>query len=99
MGARSLDAELNVLGARNGGSERTFRATSTACVLLTRPTTADPCLSASRAYSTWKMRPWGELGELDQLAKKLVREVENLQGYRVIVVVVSEHCKDLNARA
>lgn len=40
---------------------RTFSATNTACVLLTIPTTTDPCLTASPAYSTWKMRPWGEL--------------------------------------
>lgn len=39
----------------------TFRATRTVCVLLVIPTTTDPCLTASEAYSTWKMRPWGEL--------------------------------------
>lgn len=42
-------------------TRRTFNATSTACVLLTIPTTTLPCLTASDAYSTWKMRPWGEL--------------------------------------
>ena len=36
---------------------RTFNATRTACVLLTRPTTTLPCLTASLAYSTWKIRP------------------------------------------
>ena len=45
-------------GGKEGG---TLRATSTACVLLTMPTTTEPCFTASEAYSTWKMRPWGEL--------------------------------------
>ena len=40
---------------------RTFSAARTAWVLLTMPTTTEPCLTASCAYSTWKMRPWGEL--------------------------------------
>ena len=39
----------------------TFTAMRTACVRLTIPTTTEPCLTASWAYSTWKMRPWGEL--------------------------------------
>lgn len=39
----------------------TFNATSTVCVLLAIPTTTDPCLTASDAYSTWKIRPCGEL--------------------------------------
>jgi hypothetical protein len=41
--------------------DNTFRATSTACVLLTNPTATEPCFIASRAYSTWKIRPCGEL--------------------------------------
>jgi hypothetical protein len=41
-------------------ASRTLIAARTACVLLTMPTTTDPCLTASDAYSTWKMRPWGE---------------------------------------
>ena len=39
----------------------TFNATNTVCVLLASPTTTDPCLTASDAYSTWKIRPCGEL--------------------------------------
>lgn len=39
----------------------TFNATRTVCVLLAIPTTTEPCLTASDAYSTWKMRPCGEL--------------------------------------
>ena len=38
----------------------TLIAARTACVLLTMPTTTEPCLTASCAYSTWKMRPCGE---------------------------------------
>ena len=39
----------------------TFRATRTVCVLLAIPTTTEPCFTASDAYSTWKIRPCGEL--------------------------------------
>lgn len=45
----------------SGGDERTFRATRTTWVLLHRPTVTEPCLTASEAYSIWKIRPWGEL--------------------------------------
>lgn len=44
------------------GSDDTLIAARTAWVLLTMPTTTEPCLTASCAYSTWKIRPWGELG-------------------------------------
>ena len=40
---------------------RTLIATRTACVLLAIPTTTEPCLTASAAYSTWNIRPCGEL--------------------------------------
>lgn len=40
---------------------RTLMATSTACVLLTIPTTTEPCFTASAAYSTWNILPCGEL--------------------------------------
>lgn len=64
-------------------------AARTACVLLTMPTTTEPCLTASCAYSTWKMRP---CGELDPLAPaQLSRQAAHVQGHRIIVVVVSEH--------
>ena len=46
---------------RRGASLGTFIAASTACVLLTTPTTTEPCFTASCAYSTWNIRPWGEL--------------------------------------
>lgn len=42
------------------GAKRTLTAASTACVLLTMPTTTEPCFTASDAYSTWKIRPCGE---------------------------------------
>ena len=54
-------------GVRRGGvpgpagMSGTFIAQRTACVLLVRPTTTDPCLTDSAAYSIWKMRPCGEL--------------------------------------
>ena len=43
------------------GEADTLSATSTVCVLLAIPTTTEPCFTASDAYSTWKMRPCGEL--------------------------------------
>lgn len=46
---------------RSGGAGSTLMAQSTACVLLAIPTTTEPCLTASAAYSTWKIRPCGEL--------------------------------------
>lgn len=46
---------------RLGEKAWTFRATRTTCVLLQRPTVTEPCLTASDAYSIWKMRPCGEL--------------------------------------
>lgn len=46
------------------GQGATFSATKTACVLLTSPTTTEPCLTASEAYSTWKIRPCGELSRI-----------------------------------
>jgi hypothetical protein len=39
---------------------RTLRARRMAWVLERKPTAAEPCLTASRAYSTWCNRPWGE---------------------------------------
>ena len=45
---------FEVVKTRRGS---TFNATSTACVLLTIPTTTLPCLTASLAYSTWNIRP------------------------------------------
>jgi len=44
-----------------GGAAGTLIATSTACVLLAMPTTTEPCFTASAAYSTWNIRPCGEL--------------------------------------
>ena len=38
----------------------TWRATKRAWVLDLSPTVADPCLTASAAYSTWWIRPWGD---------------------------------------
>lgn len=46
---------------REGGASRTLMPTSTECVLLAMPTTTEPCLTASAAYSTWNIRPCGEL--------------------------------------
>lgn len=39
----------------------TLTATRTASVLLTRPTTTEPCFTASAAYSIWNILPCGEL--------------------------------------
>ena len=36
---------------------RTLRANKIACVFDRRPTAAEPCFTASRAYSTWCRRP------------------------------------------
>jgi len=76
-----------VLGWLREGS--TLRATSTACVLDTMPTTTEPCFTASDAYSTWKMRPWGELGRLAGCSSR--RGLRDAQSDRVIVIVISEH--------
>ncbi len=38
----------------------TLRASRMECELDRRPTAAEPCLTASREYSTWWRRPWGE---------------------------------------
>ena len=38
----------------------TFTATRTPCVLERRPTQAEPCFTASSAYSVWWMRPCGD---------------------------------------
>ena len=71
--------------------EATLRATRTQWVLDTKPTAAEPCLIASRAYSTWKMRPWGELWAGGQRAASGGVEPGDVQGDGVVVVVVSEH--------
>lgn len=47
------------IGQRRDG--RTLMPTKTECVLLAIPTTTEPCLTASAAYSTWNIRPCGEL--------------------------------------
>lgn len=39
-----------------------FSVNSTACVLDRSPMAADPCLTASSAYSTWCSLPWGDWG-------------------------------------
>jgi hypothetical protein len=81
---------------------RTLIATSTACVLLAIPTTTEPCFTASAAYSTWNIRPCGELGlrlagvgnSDSGLAEGRLRWRDprwSLQCDRVVVVVVSEH--------
>ena len=38
----------------------TFNASKMECVLERKPTAAEPCLTASSAYSTWCSRPCGE---------------------------------------
>ena len=69
----------------------TFNATSTACVLLTIPTTTLPCFTASEAYSTWKIRPCGELFIIISFTAPIQRAQGNLQCNRVVIVIVSEH--------
>jgi hypothetical protein len=44
--------------------DATFNATSTTFFLLAIPTTTLPCFTASLAYSTWNIRPCGELRDL-----------------------------------
>ena len=72
----------------------TLIATSTACVLLAIPTTTDPCFTASAAYSTWNIRPCGELGSYLLASQRQLTNGEAercLQGDGVVVVVISEH--------
>ena len=70
----------------------TFKATRTACVLLTNPTTTLPCLTASLAYSTWNIRPCGELWSKNQLQWPYLNVFASYsQGDRVVIVVISEH--------
>jgi hypothetical protein len=38
----------------------TFKANKITWSLLRKPMAAEPCLTASTAYSTWWMRPWGD---------------------------------------
>lgn len=72
--------------------EHTFSPTSTVCVLFTNPTTTDPCFTASCAYSTWKIRPCGELFPVSsQQGASEGGQVEILQGDGVVVVVIPEH--------
>jgi hypothetical protein len=78
--------------------EHTRKATSTACVLLTMPTVTEPCFTASAAYSTWKIRPWGELEAVSYISTRSGR-VKNLQCDGVIVVVISEHLDNSAAPA
>jgi len=79
------------------GSVRTLIATSTACVLLAIPTTTEPCFTASAAYSTWNIRPCGELKRWSAGSRKRSSGLKgrdrcwSLQCDRVVVVVVSEH--------
>ena len=91
------------MGDRLGwvGMERemggTFKATSTACVLLTIPTTTLPCLTASDAYSTWNIRPCGELQMVSPLPATNSTARSYSQSNRIVVVVISEHLASLAA--
>lgn len=38
----------------------TLRASKTANLSLLKPIAAEPCFTASTAYSTWWIRPWGD---------------------------------------
>jgi hypothetical protein len=57
--------------------------------LLTSPTTTEPCLTASLAYSTWKMRPCGELKDVRIDNVLLIKW--NLLCDAVVVVVIPKH--------
>ena len=60
--------------------------------MLTIPTTTEPCFTASDAYSTWKIRPWGELGAVSHTLQSVYRLLfGGVQGDGVIVVVIPEH--------
>jgi hypothetical protein len=58
--------------------------------LLAIPTTTEPCLTASAAYSIWNIRPWGELG-IVSLVDVLREELGDVQGNGIVIVVVSKH--------
>ena len=67
----------------------TFSAVRTTCVLLVRPTTTEPCLTASCAYSTWNIRPCGELKTVNGCLETVRGWVSQCDG--VVVVVISKH--------
>lgn len=73
------------------GGRNTFNAARTAWVLLTMPTTTEPCLTASCAYSTWKIRPCGELWGLSVFSSDSDGRGGMVQSDGVVVIVVSEH--------
>jgi len=81
------------VGGEGEGGDGTFKATSTACVLLTIPTTTLPCLTASDAYSTWNIRPWGELLLISFHPTRypFAIQVEYLQGNGIVIIIIPEH--------
>lgn len=58
---------------------RTLMPTKTECDLLAIPTTTEPCLTASAAYSTWNIRPCGELDRVKVLLLATQNQTETRQ--------------------
>ena len=54
----ALIANSNLKLFKKNQKLQTFKATRTAWVLDFNPTVADPCLTASMAYSIWCILPW-----------------------------------------
>lgn len=89
MLARSVDVLRN-------GQLLALIAARTTWVLLTTPTTTEPCFTASCAYSTWKIRPWGELQAAVSGALMVVVAVgRSVQCDGIVVVVIAEHGGEL----
>lgn len=52
------DGRGGCYGRPNNNQKLTFKATRIACVLDFRPKEAEPCFTASIAYSIWCILPW-----------------------------------------
>jgi hypothetical protein len=68
-----------------------FNAARTACVFDTTPTTTEPCFTASCAYSTWKIRPCGELPHVSVTVSLQALLKVNEQSYAIVIVIIAEH--------
>src|SRR5262249_40651597 len=79
--------ERNPVAQKKEG--RTFKATRTTWVLLARPTAAEPCFIASSAYSTWKMRPCGELFSYRAISRPLHLKTEVIK-YRGVPIYTAQ---------
>jgi len=92
--SRGVVHQSRLVGRREGISGfkiRTLIAQSTACVLLAIPTTTEPCLTASAAYSTWNILPCGELEVVSIRVGGPFSLGGSLQCDGIVIVIVSEH--------